>query len=822
MQRSTFILAIAAALTGVLFLNPAGAQSLLQGQERNSSRNDTIEVVNPIPLSELNSASATANSLFSRTGSVKLKPGERQDISEQADSLVRQVTGFLSDTAEMDFDQLNFRQLEVINNMLVYLGQQISVIQRDIDRRLGEIQESLDQLVKNKKRWVLTSENNQQGTAPEAITRRIRTTIAKNDSVFALLQNDVDFLLTQSDRLTSQQIRLAQFEMELEDLERVRSMNVFQRDMPPIWLSSNPADSLVRESFWENFASNFDDDTNLMTAEYAGKMILILCLFVLLLSVVIWLRSGVKISGITQKKVMLSLYVNEIFRKPLEVSLLLVIYLARLIMPEIPTSYSAIMAIVATYAILRIALEILPVNYRKFLVGFAISYVLLRLYNFFYDQYLPGRLLLLSSQVIAIVFLVTFLLRRYRTTRMSRSFFNHVLSALSGLFLIFMLVGTAGNIIGALSLSEYLSSGIIRSAFLILTTYVGFHVLVSIFYLVMASNLFRNSNIMKAQFDYLFQRMYGFLRLIFVISWIFISLDHFNVREPFLEGFGEFLKQPIEIGKASFSLMSIFLFIFVIWLSIFISRIIRHILQEEVFPRMPIRRGLPGTIIMLLRISLISIGFLLAAAAAGIKLDSLAIILGAFSVGIGFGLQNIFNNLVSGLILAFERPIKAGDIVEVNNLLGTVKTIGIRSSVVKTFEGAEVIVPNGNLISNDLINWTLSDQFRRADIRVGVAYGTDPKRVTELLLKVAHSNPLVLNDPLPRAYFIDFGDSSLNFRLLAWIDQDHRLEVESELRIEIDEKLKEAGIEIPFPQRDLHVRSVDKDILDGLGRPNKY
>jgi small-conductance mechanosensitive channel len=141
--------------------------------------------------------------------------------------------------------------------------------------------------------------------------------------------------------------------------------------------------------------------------------------------------------------------------------------------------------------------------------------------------------------------------------------------------------------------------------------------------------------------------------------------------------------------------------------------------------------------------------------------------------------------------------------------------------VIKTFEGAEVIVPNGDLISNDLINWTLSDQFRRADIRVGVTYGTDPKRVTELLLNVAQGNPRVLNDPNPRAYFIDFGDSSLNFRLLAWVDQDHRLEVESELRIEIDEQLKQAGIEIPFPQRDLHVRSVDKDILDGLGKPRQ-
>jgi small-conductance mechanosensitive channel len=209
-----------------------------------------------------------------------------------------------------------------------------------------------------------------------------------------------------------------------------------------------------------------------------------------------------------------------------------------------------------------------------------------------------------------------------------------------------------------------------------------------------------------------------------------------------------------------------------------------------------------------MRILLVSIGFLLAATAAGMELSHLAIILGAFSVGIGFGLQNIFNNLVSGLILVFERPINEGDIVEVNSLLGRVKKIGIRSSIVRTFSGAEVIVPNGELISNELINWTLSDQFRRADVQVGVAYGTDPALVIDLLLNIATENKRVNKKPLPQAFFVDFGESSLDFRLLAWTNQEFRLEVESELRLAINIKLKEAGIEIPFPQRDLHVRSM--------------
>ena len=224
---------------------------------------------------------------------------------------------------------------------------------------------------------------------------------------------------------------------------------------------------------------------------------------------------------------------------------------------------------------------------------------------------------------------------------------------------------------------------------------------------------------------------------------------------------------------------------------------------------------------MLFRSALISVGFLVAAAAAGMELTNLTIIIGAFSVGIGFGLQNIFNNLVSGLILAFERPIKEGDTVEVNQLLGIVKKIGIRSSVVRTYDGAEVIVPNGELISNNMINWTLSDAQRRMDIRVGVAYGTDPERVLDILLEAAKAQEHVNRDPEPRAYFIGFGESSLDFRLLAWIDLDYRLETESALRVEINRLIKEAGIEIPFPQRDLHVRSVKEQIIKGFTDQDK-
>jgi small-conductance mechanosensitive channel len=185
---------------------------------------------------------------------------------------------------------------------------------------------------------------------------------------------------------------------------------------------------------------------------------------------------------------------------------------------------------------------------------------------------------------------------------------------------------------------------------------------------------------------------------------------------------------------------------------------------------------------------------------------NLAIIIGSLGVGIGFGLQNLVNNFVSGLILIFERPISIGDVVEVGTLMGTVKRIGIRSSTIRTFNESEVIVPNSLLVSQELINWTLSDRQRRLDIPVGVAYGTDPQKVIAILQEVAEAHPKVKDYPKPFITFDGFGDSSLNFLLRIWAaDFSEGLSIKTEVSIQIYKRFKEENIKIPFPQHDIHI-----------------
>ncbi len=203
--------------------------------------------------------------------------------------------------------------------------------------------------------------------------------------------------------------------------------------------------------------------------------------------------------------------------------------------------------------------------------------------------------------------------------------------------------------------------------------------------------------------------------------------------------------------------------------------------------------------------------------AAGFDFGNVAIVAGALSVGIGFGLQNIVNNFVSGLILLFERPVRKGDWIAVGGTEGIVKEIQIRSTRIQTFDRSDVIVPNSELISNQVTNWVLSNRGGRAIIPLGVAYGTDTQKVRDILLAIADENENVNKSglyPAPVVLFRAFGDSSLDFELRVFLrDIDKRLSVISEINFAIDKAFREAGIEIPFPQRDLHVKSLPENFV---------
>jgi potassium efflux system protein len=278
------------------------------------------------------------------------------------------------------------------------------------------------------------------------------------------------------------------------------------------------------------------------------------------------------------------------------------------------------------------------------------------------------------------------------------------------------------------------------------------------------------------------------------------------------------------LGGLKFSLEPILLTVGTIYVVLLISKAIQNILLDSIFPRYRVELGVQLSMVRLIHYSVLVVGFIILLNILGFELTKLTILGGALGVGIGFGLQAIVNNFASGLILLFERPIKVGDTIEIGNDFGEVKKLGLRATVVSTFDNAEIVIPNSDLITAPVTNWTLSGRQARVKVPVGVAYGSDIQKVLEILMSCAKEHPMVLSEPQPRALFLAFGASSLDIELRVWTpDFSDRRQLQSELNMEIKSEFSLAGIEIPFPQTDLHLRSVDDQAaaaLNGHGAPN--
>ena len=365
---------------------------------------------------------------------------------------------------------------------------------------------------------------------------------------------------------------------------------------------------------------------------------------------------------------------------------------------------------------------------------------------------------------------------------------------------------------GYLRLARLLGGGVLRGGYLALGLYAGAVVAVAVFaYLLRVWPLARLRMIAKDHM--LFERRAAIvIGWVAAILWLREELHWFALLDA-VESLGlAVLDYRVTRGFVSLSLGDVLAFIATVWFAFLVSRFVRFALEEDVFPRLSMARGLPYAISSLLHYVILVLGFLAAVGAMGVDLNRVTLLTGAFGVGVGFGLQTIVNNFVSGIILLLERPIQVGDAIQMTDLDGEVRRIGIRSTTVHTWRGAEVIVPNATLISGNLTNWTLSDRTRRFELMVGVAYGSDPQRVIDLLREAAVSVTGVLKNPGPVVLFQSFGDSALNFEVRAWTARfEEWAAIHSQVAVAVNNALNAAGIAIPFPQRDVTLRFPSRE-----------
>lgn len=269
-----------------------------------------------------------------------------------------------------------------------------------------------------------------------------------------------------------------------------------------------------------------------------------------------------------------------------------------------------------------------------------------------------------------------------------------------------------------------------------------------------------------------------------------------------------FTAEEINLGQKAFSTLDLLLLAVGFFGVIIAAGVLTNLLRHRVLRVSGINRGVQEVIAILVKYGLIALGTIVLLQLWGIDLSSLAILASALGVGIGFGLQDIAKNFGSGLVLVFERPIQVGDFIEVGEFMGTVERIGARSTEIQTLDQISIIIPNSRFLENEVLNWSHRNPTSRLRIPVGVAYNSDPAVVQEILIEAGRNHPNTLATPAPQVFFKEFGDSSLNFELLVWIAEPSKhVRIKSDLYFTIEALLRQHQIEIPFPQRDLHVRS---------------
>jgi potassium-dependent mechanosensitive channel len=379
--------------------------------------------------------------------------------------------------------------------------------------------------------------------------------------------------------------------------------------------------------------------------------------------------------------------------------------------------------------------------------------------------------------------------------------------------------GVVAAVFGYGSIAEIVGGGVLVSMYLALIFAAAFAAAAGTAWVLTQDGLFGRLNSVQRYRTDLVHSVSNLLRWSALLLWADSSLEYLTLAEGARRVLFRVLAASLEVGSLKISLGDVAILVIGAVLAFFLARLMRFVLEEDVVTHLSMSVSTRQVTSLSAYYLVLLLGFFFTLAAAGIQLDRLTVLAGALGVGIGFGLQNVVQNFVAGLLLLFGGPIKIGDQIQIGDVQGVVQAIGFRTSTVRTGQGAEVIVPNSKLIADQVINWTLSDQTRRLEVDIGVERGTDPAHVLALLQEIATAHPKVLKTPAPATIFVRVGESSLDFQLQAWTTFDDSGTVKSELTTALNERLVREKIGMPYPQRDLRLKEVAPEVVAALRGP---
>lgn len=691
--------------------------------------------------------------------------------------------------------------LQYLANEWDPLHDKLSSWQKLVAKRLARLKEHLTQLEQLQTTWRKTQQSIANQDVPAAVRDQIQDVLDRVNRAAQELEVQQAALLVLQGRVAAQNSRVTERLISIEQAREKALKELLVQDSPPLWTAvarSRSAPELMvqeRDSYSRQFAAlqgywNREREAFLLHG----------LLFVALCSLLLWMGKKLRRQAAAHPDEQPCLAdAALIFEMPIATGLVLSFLAARWIYPEAPRLLWALLGAVALVPAGLLVRRILARRLLPLLYTLLVFYFLDQLRLVSAAQPLLTRFLLLAEMLGATVVLGCFVGPRHlaEPVETERVRFRKALLLGVRFALWFSGLALAANVLGYMKLGKLLANAVLGSSYLALALFAAVSILDGFISGLLSSRPLCRVPVVQRHHDLLQERARRLLGAVALVLWIFYVLDAFSLRLPVFHGIQQLLALGVALRSVKFTLADVLLFFIAVWASFLVSRFLRFILEEEVYPHIQLAPGLHYSISRIVHYAVLLVGFLIGVGLLGFPLTKLTIVASAVGVGVGFGLQNIINNFVSGIILLFERPIKLGDVIQLDNTEGVVKRIGIRASVVKTVSGSEIIVPNSKLISDPVTNWTFSARQRPIEIAISVAGGTDPRRVLELLNRVAAADPRVTHDPPPRALFLNFSGGGLNFALRAWTDATTDwVQVRSDLSMAISSALATAGIAI--------------------------
>ena len=533
--------------------------------------------------------------------------------------------------------------------------------------------------------------------------------------------------------------------------------------------------------------------------------------FLFLAAILSWiLFNRVKVKRNTELAESLSEKINYIYKRPIFSALLVATAIVPYFYNHPPVVFTEILFLFPMIFVLVFIRKEFPSTKLHFLLALFGITIVYGVSNLFIEISNIDRFVILVLSIISIAAGFLFYKKIKQTPDQYLPYSGLIIKVFIGLQSLSLLL----NLTGRFSLAKIIGVTAAFNLWLLVILYFVVQIIIQALFLQFQTK--KPGSILDwVDYAIIEQKFRKLLIILASLVWLFFMFQNLNIDDAVRDYVSDFLAQSHTVGGSSFTIEGFVIFITVIWLSSIVSRIISYFYDVSSLrvKDLSIQKKKNRTSTLLIRLGVFSVGFLLAVAASGFPLDKITIIISAFGIGIGFGLQNIVNNLVSGLILAFEKPVQIGDVIEIDSRSGTIREIGVRSSRLTTSDGAEVIIPNGDMISHHVINWTLSNNNRRIELIVGVAYGSDIDKVKKMLKDMLAGRDDIMPDPAPSVFLHNLNESSVDFRMFFWAaDISTWLELKSRVLTAIYVKFAEEGIELPFPTRDINLHLKDEHI----------